>query len=64
MRGQNNDLLTNISNGTLAASWSDTAAGTLLSLFIPLSSEEASKYYDGRYYVDFSLRTGCFFPFW
>ena len=57
MRGQNNDLLTNISNGTLAASWSDTAAGTLYS-YSYLSFFGRGEYnYDGRYYVDFSLRT-------
>ena len=56
MRGQNNDLLTNISNGTLAASWSDTTAGTVYS-YSYLSFFGRGEYnYAGRYYADFSLR--------
>lgn len=57
MRGQNNDLLTNVSNGTLAASWSDTADGTVYS-YSYLSFFGRGEYnYEGRYYADFSLRT-------
>ena len=57
MRGQNNDLLTNISNGTLATSWSDTGEGNVYS-YSYLSFFGRGEYnYAGRYYADFSVRT-------
>ena len=49
MRGQNNDLLTNISNGTLATSWSDTGEGNVYS-YSYLSFFGRGEYnYAGRY---------------
>ena len=57
MRGQNNDLLTNISNGTLATSWSDTGEGNVYS-YSYLSFFGRGEYnYASRYYADFSVRT-------
>lgn len=51
--GQNNDYLTNLSNGTRAMSW-----GNSYSSYAYLSFFGRAEYnYDYRYYVDFSLRT-------
>ena len=51
--GQNNDLLTNISNGTRATSWSDTTDSDygFLSFF-----GRAEYNLDSRYFVEFSAR--------
>ena len=53
--GQNNDLLTNISNGTRATSWSDTTDSDygFLSFF-----GRAEYNLDSRYFVEFSARAG------
>ena len=52
-RGQTNDLLTNISAGTLASSWGDVPANdySFLSFFA-----RGEYNYDNRYYIDFSVR--------
>lgn len=54
MRGQNNDLLTNITNGTLAAAWSDTGDAYSYSYLSFFGRGEYN--YAGRYYADFSVR--------
>ena len=52
-RGQNNDLLTNISSGTRASRWSDSSSDySYLSFFM-----RGEYNYKELYYADFSLRT-------
>lgn len=51
--GQNNDVLTNLSSGSFASSWSDaTTSYGFLSFF-----GRAEYDYENRYYADFSLRS-------
>ena len=52
-QGQNNDFLTNLSDGSRAVLWSDTTdAYSFLSFF-----GRAEYSFDDRYYADFSIRT-------
>ena len=52
-RGQNNDVLTNVTSGTRASSWSDSSSS-----YAYLSFFGRGEYnYDNRYYADFSVRT-------
>lgn len=52
-RGQTNDLLTNLTSGTTATSWSDGVTEySYLSFFA-----RGEYNYDDRYYADFSVRT-------
>lgn len=51
--GQNNDLLTNVSSGTRATSWSDAMASYSFVSFFGRGEYN----YDDRYYADFSART-------
>ncbi|MBE6333264.1 MAG: TonB-dependent receptor [Bacteroidales bacterium] len=51
--GQNNDYLTNLSNGTRALSWANTHSSySFLSFF-----GRAEYNYDFKYYIDFSVRS-------
>lgn len=54
MKGQNNDLLTNITNGTLASSWNDTSNAYRYAYLSFFGRGEYN--FDGKYYADFSVR--------